>query len=158
MTDTFDRSQLDGKDREQLSEIASALGVKAISRMRKADLVEAIVSATSGSARGNGSSSGGSDARPRKIRSTSSGGDDLASLAAEEDALATDSVPHDEMALIRPRRSTTPSATAPASAPSNLRRPIARLRPVRLRRASYLDRLASLFGRETSGSRRPVVE
>ena len=48
MTDTFDRTQLDGKDREQLSEIASALGVKAISRMRKADLVEAIVSATSG--------------------------------------------------------------------------------------------------------------
>jgi len=42
MTDTFDRTQLDGKDREQLSEIASALGVKAISRMRKADLVEAI--------------------------------------------------------------------------------------------------------------------
>ena len=43
MSDTFDRSQLDGKDREQLSEIASALGVKAISRMRKADLVDAIV-------------------------------------------------------------------------------------------------------------------
>ena len=36
MSDTFDRSQLDGKDREQLSEIASALGVKSISRMRKA--------------------------------------------------------------------------------------------------------------------------
>ena len=45
MSDTFDRSQLDGKDREQLSEIASALGVKAISRMRKADLVDAIVAA-----------------------------------------------------------------------------------------------------------------
>ena len=27
MSDTFDRSQLDGKDREQLSEIASALGL-----------------------------------------------------------------------------------------------------------------------------------
>src|SRR5438876_12083946 len=104
MTDTFDRTQLDGKDREQLSEIASALGVKAISRMRKADLVEAIVSATSGSAGTNGSSSGGSDARPRKIRSTTEGHDDLASLAAEEDALATESAPHDEMALIRPRR------------------------------------------------------
>ena len=46
MSDTFDRSQLDGKDREQLSEIASALGVKSISRMRKADLVDAIVTAT----------------------------------------------------------------------------------------------------------------
>ncbi len=103
MTDTFDRTQLDGKDREQLSEIASALGVKAISRMRKADLVEAIVSATSGA---NGSSSP-SESRPRKIRSTESAGDDLASLAAEEDSLATGSEPVDEMALIRPRRSAT---------------------------------------------------
>src|SRR6185436_8199707 len=102
MSDTFDRSQLDGKDREQLSEIASALGVKAISRMRKADLVEAIVSATSGA---NGSSAASSSPRPRKIRSTVSGGDDLASLAAEEDALATGSEPVDEMTLIRPRRS-----------------------------------------------------
>src|SRR6267154_1774116 len=108
MTDTFDRTQLDGKDREQLSEIASALGVKAISRMRKADLVEAIVSATSGS---NGSTSAGSnretESRPRKIRSTVSGGDDLASLAAEEDTLATGSEPVDEMTLIRPRRSSS---------------------------------------------------
>jgi transcription termination factor Rho len=102
MTDTFDRTQLDGKDRDQLSEIASALGVKAISRMRKADLVEAIVSATSGA---NGSSAASSSPRPRKIRSTVSGGDDLASLAAEEDTLATSSEPVDEMTLIRPRRS-----------------------------------------------------
>ena len=29
MSETFDRSQLDGKDREQLGEIASALGVPA---------------------------------------------------------------------------------------------------------------------------------
>ena len=29
MSETFDRSALDGKDREQLGEIASALGVKA---------------------------------------------------------------------------------------------------------------------------------
>src|SRR5436190_23382088 len=118
MTDTFDRSQLDGKDREQLSEIASALGVKSISRMRKAELVAAIVSATSGSAGANGSSSDGSDGRPRKIRSTASGDDDLASLAAEEDALAADSVPHDEMALIRPRRPMTSDGNGDSSAPS----------------------------------------
>ena len=119
MTDTFDRTQLDGKDREQLSEIASALGVKAISRMRKADLVEAIVSATSGA---NGSSSGGAEARPRKIRSTVSSGDDLASLAAEEDALATGSDPVDEIALIRPRRSSSGNGAGDAggqAAPSS---------------------------------------
>ena len=86
MTDTFDRTQLDGKDREQLSEIASALGVKAISRMRKADLVDAIVVRDRrGCATGRAAASSGRPSRPRKIRSTASGGDDLASLADEEE-------------------------------------------------------------------------
>jgi transcription termination factor Rho len=99
MSDTFDRSQLDGKDREQLSEIATALGVKSISRMRKADLIDAIVKATKSS---NGAAT---DApKPRKVRSTRAAGlDDLASLAEEENALATQDEP-DEMSLIRPRR------------------------------------------------------
>jgi transcription termination factor Rho len=101
MSETFDRSQLDGKDREQLSEIASALGVKAVSRMRKADLVEAIVTAATGS-------NGAERSSPRKIRSTqASGGDDLASIAEEENALATGADSVDEMALIRPQRRAT---------------------------------------------------
>jgi transcription termination factor Rho len=107
MSDTFDRSQLDGKDREQLSEIASALGVKAISRMRKADLVDAIVTAT-GADNGATSSANGTAAteRPRRIRSTKPATDDLAALAAEQEALdASDSsAASDDMALIRPRR------------------------------------------------------
>jgi transcription termination factor Rho len=105
MTDTFDRTQLDGKDRGQLSEIAAALGVKAVSRMRKAELVDAIVTATAGAgdAKGNGAPS----ARPRKIRSTSSGGDDLASLADEQNALAAESEPVDDMTVVR-RRPATP--------------------------------------------------
>jgi len=114
MTDTFDRSQLDGKDREQLSEIASALGIKSISRMRKADLVEAIVTATQGD---NGATD---TAKPRKIRSTKPSGDDLDSLAAEQEALAESAEPVDEMALIRPRRRTaTPTTAAPANAAGN---------------------------------------
>jgi transcription termination factor Rho len=101
MSETFDRSQLDGKDREQLSEIASALGVKAVSRMRKADLVEAIVTAATGS-------NGAERSSPRKIRSTqASGGDDLASIAEEENALAAGADSVDEMALIRPQRRAT---------------------------------------------------
>jgi len=81
MSETFDRSQLDGKDRDQLSEIASALGVKSVSRMRKADLVEAIVTATAGS-------NGAERSAPRKVRSTQgAGGDDFASIADEENAL-----------------------------------------------------------------------
>src|SRR6185503_15984918 len=111
MTDTFDRSQLDGKDREQLSEIASALGVKSISRMRKADLVDAIVNATA-------STNGAGDAAPKtkKVRSARASvveAGDLASLAAEENALASDNGGStDEMALIRPRRRTAPTAGA----------------------------------------------
>ena len=73
MTDTFDRTQLDGKDREQLSEIAGALGVKAISRMRKADLVDAIVAA----AGSNGRAAPARQAAPQ-IRSTKPAADDLA--------------------------------------------------------------------------------
>src|SRR5438477_2362348 len=101
MSETFDRSQLDGKDRDQLSEIASALGVKSVSRMRKADLVEAIVTAATGS-------NGAARPSPRKIRSTqASGGDDLATIAEEENALAGAQDSGDEMALIRPRRRAT---------------------------------------------------
>ena len=88
MSDTFDRSQLDGKDREQLSEIASALGVKAISRMRKADLVDAIVTAAAAGNGGSSSENGtATSERPRRIRSTKPATDDLAALAAEQEAL-----------------------------------------------------------------------
>src|SRR5580704_452968 len=109
MTDTFERTQLDGKDRGQLSEIASALGVKAVSRMRKADLVDAIVAATAGS---NGSPA----PKPRKIRSSVSTGDDLASLADEQNALDA-AEPVDDMALIR-RRPGPSTDNGNGSAPS----------------------------------------
>jgi transcription termination factor Rho len=118
MSQTFDRSQLDGKDRDQLSAIAAALGLRAISRMKKADLVDAIVAATQSNGGSNGA---GEEAKPRKIRSTrAAGADDLESLAAEQNTLDADSSGLDEMALIRPRRprpnGTTTSETN-ASAP-----------------------------------------
>jgi transcription termination factor Rho len=133
MTDTFERTQLDGKDRGQLSEIAAALGVKAVSRMRKAELVDAIVSATSGASdtKSNVRDSSGQDsARPRKVRSTTSGGDDLASLADEQNALASITDPVDDMALIRRRppssadnggstSSTSTSSTSTSSTPAS---------------------------------------
>src|SRR3954453_19245395 len=117
MSQTFDRSQLDGKDREQLTAIASALGIKSISRMKKADLVEAIV----GAAERNGPGSNGSPSsdtsseapRPRKIRSTRAATeDDLESLAAEQNALDSTTSATDEMALIRPRRSPRPNGAS----------------------------------------------
>ena len=130
MSDTFDRSQLDGKDREQLSEIASALGVKAISRMRKADLVDAIVTAAAAA------TVDATTAKPRRIRSTKPATDDLAALAAEQEALdlaESGSGTQDDMALIRPRRrngasesgtngaTTTPPATTTETTPTSTR-------------------------------------
>ena len=47
-TTELDRSMLDGKDREELHAIAGAVGVKAPTRMRKADLITAILEAASG--------------------------------------------------------------------------------------------------------------
>jgi transcription termination factor Rho len=123
MSQTFDRSQLDGKDREQLSAIASALGLRAISRMKKADLVDAIVAATESN--GGGSNGASEEAKPRKIRSTrAAGADDLESLAAEQDALDASGPGVDDMALIRPRRprsngTTTSETHASAPAPTS---------------------------------------
>jgi transcription termination factor Rho len=52
----LERSMLDGKDREQLHAIAGAMGIKGVTRLRKADLVDAILEAASGNggAAGNG--------------------------------------------------------------------------------------------------------
>ncbi len=120
MSQTFDRSQLDGKDREQLTAIASALGLKSISRLKKADLVEAIVAAAGGS-------NGADEApKPRKIRSTRAASeDDLASLADEQNALdAASSSTTDDMALIRPRRTPRPNgASSPAAATTTTSEP-----------------------------------
>src|ERR671910_794035 len=44
----LERSVLDGKDREQLHEIAGAMGVRAATRMKKADLIDAILDAANG--------------------------------------------------------------------------------------------------------------
>ncbi len=51
----LERSMLDGKDREQLHAIAGAMGIKGVTRLRKADLVDAILDAASGPGGGNGS-------------------------------------------------------------------------------------------------------
>jgi transcription termination factor Rho len=99
----LERSMLDGKDREELHAIAGAMGVKGITRLRKADLVDAILAAAAGQGgAGNGAKTGtkttakgdGAEAKPKravrsKRASELAGGDsDLAALAAEEDALA----------------------------------------------------------------------
>ncbi|MGH9041480.1 MAG: Rho termination factor N-terminal domain-containing protein, partial [Acidimicrobiia bacterium] len=57
-----ERAMLGSRDREQLHEIASAMGVRGATRLRKADLVEAILAAATG---GNGIPEPSGD-RPKK--------------------------------------------------------------------------------------------
>ena len=48
--EALERSVLEGKDREQLLAIASALGAKPGSRAKKADIIDKILEQTSGAA------------------------------------------------------------------------------------------------------------
>jgi transcription termination factor Rho len=119
-TTELDRSMLDGKDREELHAIAAAVGVKAPTRMRKAELVSAILEAATGaSAGGNG---GATEApRSRTVRSAKASQvdrDSVAALAAEEDAIASVDAADPEIApRPRPRRgaASTPAPEAPAA-------------------------------------------
>src|SRR3954449_2991804 len=93
----LERSMLDGKDREELHAIAGAMGVKGVTRLRKADLVDAILNAAAGngtavatkpkaaakSATARTTAGNGSDAAPKRaVRSKKA-----SELAAEDQSL-----------------------------------------------------------------------
>ncbi|HZP27968.1 MAG TPA: transcription termination factor Rho [Acidimicrobiia bacterium] len=122
-TQELDRSVLDGKDREELHAIAGAIGVKAPTRMRKADLIDAILGAA-----GNGAAATEAPAPKRRtVRSARASELDKASvdvIAEEENALAGADAPEVEIAP-RPRRRSSGAAagdgangSAPATAPA----------------------------------------
>src|SRR5262245_13163507 len=85
----IERSMLAGKDREELHTIAGAVGVKSATRMRKADLTEAILVAANGG--GDAPASNGDAPKPRRAvrsaRASELEDDPMAALAAEEDSL-----------------------------------------------------------------------
>jgi transcription termination factor Rho len=98
-TPELDRSLLERKDRDELHAIAGAVGVKAPTRMRKADLITAILDAA-------GAAAPAAAAKPRTVRSARASAVAAASveaIAAEENALAADAA-EPEIAP-RPRRS-----------------------------------------------------
>ncbi|HEX9506452.1 MAG TPA: transcription termination factor Rho [Acidimicrobiia bacterium] len=117
----IERSVLVGKDREELHAIAAAIGVKAATRMRKADLIEAIVTAASGDASppprsSSMSAAAGADATPpRRVRSARASelaaDDPIAALVEEERALAADDSPEIDP-LPRPRVGRTAATTS----------------------------------------------
>jgi transcription termination factor Rho len=125
-TQTFERSALDGKDREQLVAIASALGVKSLSRMKKAELVEAIVGA-GGAGRSNGKTKvpekgqhekgqpekSQPEATKRTIRSAKATElDPISKIAAEEDAIASGASNRESEAALPIARRRTPVSSA----------------------------------------------
>jgi transcription termination factor Rho len=112
-TAELDRSVLDAKDRDELHAIAGAMGVNAPTRMRKAELIDAILAAAGGeaSAAGNGAGeSGDGDAginsarrTVRSARASELADDSIDALAAEEDALGS-RVDDEPDVAPRPRR------------------------------------------------------
>ena len=89
-TQELDRSMLDGKDREELHAIAGAMGVKAPTRMRKSELIDAILDAAEGGPSGGSDDGDGADAPRRTLRSARASelaADTVAALVAEEEAL-----------------------------------------------------------------------
>ena len=123
---------LDGKDREELHSIASAIGLKGVTRLKKADLVDAILSAAGG-AGGDGdgakakkapaakTAESNGDATPRKAvrskRASEIEADSIDALAAEEAAIASSSSDEPEIAP-RPRRGATNPSTATNTEPT----------------------------------------
>jgi transcription termination factor Rho len=118
-----ERSVLAGKDREELQTIAGAMGVGATSRMRKADLIEAILDAGGTKTASNGEAAE-SMPKPRRVRSARASelaDDSIAALAEEENALAASGSSDDSDAVMpRPRtRAATAADTAPTDTPVN---------------------------------------
>jgi transcription termination factor Rho len=137
-TQELDRSMLDAKDREELHAIAGAMGVKAPTRMRKAELIDAILDAAergdtpssgnggrsrggeSGDGREPGSAEATQDTGRRTVRSARASElnqDSIAALAAEEDALGataavTDTEPAPAPRPTRPTAAPEPEPTA----------------------------------------------
>ena len=106
----LERSMLDGKDREELHAIASAIGVKGVTRLKKADLVDAILTASGNgapaAARPTSTTSTSNGDKPKRVRSrrSAAAGDPLAALAAEEAALPSTSNGDEPELAPRPAR------------------------------------------------------
>ena len=115
-TADLDRSSLDGKDREELSAIAGAAGVNVTTRMRKAEMIDAIIgsgSSESNDTKTENSESSSSSSR-RTVRSSRSTSDDtMEALASEEDAVASSAGDDGEEFIARPiRRESSPEKSS----------------------------------------------
>jgi transcription termination factor Rho len=126
----IERSMLAGKDRDELHTIASAVGVKSATRMRKADLIEAILSAANGTdgpapaAESNGDDAPKARRAVRSARASQLDADPIAALAAEEDALGADTddtpPPSPRRARVGTASTATPASTSSGKPPTSM--------------------------------------
>src|SRR5215204_178385 len=115
MSDTeLDRSVLDTKDREELHQIAGAMGVNAATRMKKADLIDAILGAVDGGTNSDSAAASDGGDRPKRVRSrrASEADDPIAELAAEEEAIAAAGEADDAAEEPRPVSRSASSSTS----------------------------------------------
>jgi transcription termination factor Rho len=134
--DALEQSVLESKDREQLMAIASALGVKAITRAKKADLIQKILETTGAIPMSNGNAApepspaptaapgGGDTSEAADVAAPSAPVPALARPAVDEIVLGPDGEPLAdwEVELLRQGISTeTSPAPKPASSPSQSR-------------------------------------
>ena len=97
--ETLERSVLEGKDRDQLIAIATALGLKALSRAKKGDIIDRILEQT-GSPNG-GEANVGREASPEGNGASNGApaGDDTAGEGTIETARANDDGPAEDEPL-----------------------------------------------------------
>jgi len=93
----LEQSALEGKDKDQLLQIAKALGVKGISKLKKADLVGAIINATGGdSASEPASPESSSRARETDAASISEAADHVDASSSGDDGGPANKAGHDD--------------------------------------------------------------
>ena len=93
----LEQSALEGKDKDQLLQIAKALGVKGISKLKKADLVGAIIDATGGDAAPEVAPSASSNgARETVAASTPEAADHTEATSSGDDGARADKTGQDD--------------------------------------------------------------
>src|SRR6188472_2558756 len=112
-TEALERSVLEGKDREQLLAIAGALGVKATSRAKKADIIAKILEQTGGA---GAPAEAPAPARASRARNGDGNGRAKEPVAVADAPLELISPPEATPPAVIPGSAPAPAGGAPASA------------------------------------------
>jgi transcription termination factor Rho len=117
--DTLERSVLESKDRDQLMAIATALGIKAVSRAKKSDLIAKILETTGGGANGTATAPAASSAPVAAPVAAPVSMSEVASAAVPSpvapDRAADSEAPPRPTSAVAPASAVTPASPSTAS-------------------------------------------